>query len=116
MPQRQSLFIVQFPTSAPLCQVEDFPRGTARSVDGALHVRPGGTKRVTKTELEHLQKIKPWGVRIRVIKKIVPLPPKSDVKAAKAAEQAAVVARTPSTGGSRAKPKQVAGKEGTPKE
>ena len=77
---RQTLFIVQFPTSAPVCQVEDFPRGTPRSVDGALHVRPGGTKKITSGELAHLRKIKPWGTRVRVNKKVVPPAQKAGAK------------------------------------
>ena len=120
---RQSLFIVQFPTSAPVCQVEDFPQGTARSVDGALHIRPGGTKKITHTELKHLKKIRPWGKLIRVIKKVVP-PAEGDrdvaaekaavTKAGKAKEQAVTGARTPKGGGTRKDPKKVAGKEGKP--
>lgn len=120
---RQSLFIVQFPTSAPVCQVEDFPRGTARSVDGALHIRPGGTKKITKTELEHLKKIKPWGKLIRVIKKVVP-PVEADrdvaaekaaaAKAGKAKELSSKASKASKGGGTRPKPKQVAGKEGKP--
>jgi hypothetical protein len=97
--------------------VDDFPRGTARSVDGALHIRPGGTKKLTKTELEHLQKTQPWGRLIRVIKKVVPTPPASQsVKAARAQEQAAKAASTPSIGGTKIKPKKVAGREGNPEE
>jgi hypothetical protein len=115
---RQSLFIVQFPTSAPVCQVEDFSQGTARSVDGALHIRPGGTKKITQTELAHLKKIKPWGRLIRVIKKVVPPLDTSaaDTKAAKAKEQAAKAAKTGRGGGTKKAPKKVAGKEGKPTE
>lgn len=134
----QSLFHVQFPTSAPVCQVDDFPRGTARSVDGALHIRPGGTKKITKTELDHLKKIKPWGKLIRVIKKSTPPPPVSAdkngkplseddakaarerqaaTKAAKAKELAAKAAKTSKSGATKGgKPKQVADKDGKPVE
>lgn len=126
---RQSLYIVQFPTSAPVCQVDDFPRGTARSVDGALHVRPGGTKKITKTELEHLKKIKPWGRLIREIKKVVPGAPQSQaeakkraeareqadkLKADKAKEQAETAAKTSQKGGTKKDPKKVADKGGKP--
>jgi hypothetical protein len=96
--------------------VEDFPRGTARSVDGALHVRPGSTKKVTKTELDHLRIKEPWGKLIRVIKKVTPKPLPSDpsaatkaaaTKAAKAKEQAAAAAKADKGGGSKGKTKKV---------
>lgn len=133
MNTRQSLYLVQFPTSAPLVQVDDFPRGTARSVNGALHIRPGGTKKITQTELEHLKKIKPWGKLIRTIKKVVPKPvasaeeedgaePESSskekaaaTKEAKASEQATKAEKTPKGGANKGgKPKQVADKDGKP--
>jgi hypothetical protein len=119
VPIRQSLFLVQFPTSAPVCQVDDFPRGTARSVEGALYVRPGGTKKITKTELDHLKQNHPWGRLIRVVKKVAPPPltsatPQSDVKAAKAKEQSDSAARMPKTGGTKKTPKRIAGQGGVP--
>lgn len=76
--QRQSLYMVQFPVSAPRTQIEDFPAGTARSVSGALHIVPGGTKKITKSELDHLQQTQIWGRQIRIIKKFVPAPGKSE--------------------------------------
>jgi hypothetical protein len=107
---RQALFLIQFPTSAPFCQVEDWPRTVSRSCAGALHVRPGGTKKVTRTELDHLKTKKPWGAQIRVIKKVVPPPPSSasEQKQAKAEEQAAAAEKVPKSGGGQ-RPKRVGG-------
>lgn len=107
---RQSLFTIQFPTSAPVCQVDDFPPGTARSVEGALHVRPGGTKKVTRTELEHLRKVRPWGRLIRTIRKSVsPLPKRPALtRAAKAKEVRTAAGKTPLGGGTRGNPRRVA--------
>lgn len=53
-------------------QVDDFPAGAARSVKGALHLRPGTTINVTKDEFEHLQSKK---VAIRLINKVDDKPP-----------------------------------------
>jgi len=112
---RQSLYLIQFPKSAPFTQVEDWPRAVSRSCEGAIHVRPGGTKRVTQTELDHLKTKAPWGKLIRLIKKVAPPPPPSAEKVAKsaaAAELAAKVEATPKAGAAKGKPKRVGGKNG----
>lgn len=120
-PVRQSLFLIQFPTSAPFTQVEDWPRTVSRSCAGAIHVRPGGTKKVTATELEHLKSKAPWGAKIRVISKITPPKPQSetstkDEKAARkeqrAREQAAAAERVPKAGATKGTPKKVASPKG----
>lgn len=115
---QQSLFLIQFPKSAPYTQVEDWPRTISRSCEGAIHVRPGGTKKVTKTELDHLKTKAPWGRLIRVIKKVAPKPPSAEkakadeVKSAKAAEVAKAAAKTPKAGATKGgKPKRVGGAE-----
>ncbi len=44
-----------FSPSAQLTAVEDFPKDCARTVKGALHIRPGATCTVTDGELAHLK-------------------------------------------------------------
>ena len=112
---RQSLFLIQFPKSAPFTQVEDWPRTVSRSCEGAIHVRPGGTKKVTRTELDHLKTKAPWGKLIRTIKKVAPSPPPSAVtvtKLAKASELSAKVEEIPKAASTKGKPKRVGGKDG----
>lgn len=113
--QHQSLWIIQLPPDTPVCQLEDFPQGTARSVEGALHIRPG-TMKVTAGELAHLKKKKPWGLRIRKIKKVIPEPPKEGdikkIRTEQARVDAAAAKKASKAGGSKGSPKQVGGKGG----
>jgi hypothetical protein len=52
------MFFIKFGHNASIQQVEGFPKDCERSCEGALHVRPGATKNVTKSELERLQELK----------------------------------------------------------
>lgn len=52
------MFFIKFGHNASIQQVEGFPKNCERSCEGALHVRPGATKTVTKSELERLQQLK----------------------------------------------------------
>lgn len=52
------MFFIKFGHNASIQQVEGFPKDCERSCEGALHVRPGATKSVTKSELERLQQLK----------------------------------------------------------
>ncbi len=85
--------VIQFLRTAQIEQIEDFPKGCARTVTkgndpkkaGALHVRPGATREVTEAELKHLQKRK---VRLFVIAAKTP-PKKPDPKAEETAQEPA---------------------------
>lgn len=109
---RQSLFMIQFPATAPYTQVESFPQGTSRSRSGSLHVRPSSTAKVSQSELAHLQTLAPWGPRIKVLRKVAPkpLPNASDAsqeaKAAAASERSIAAERVPKAGGGK-KPKKI---------
>jgi len=83
--------VIQFAPQAQPCQVEDFAKDCDRSHKGAIHVRPGATKTVTKAELEHLQARK---IPLRVIRASDPEP--KAPQAAPGAPQAAPTASAPS--------------------
>jgi hypothetical protein len=67
-----SLFLVQFPAGVNVQQVDDFPPQTPRSCEGALHIRPQSTKKITPAEAKFLRDEK--GIRWNLIKKVVPKP------------------------------------------
>jgi hypothetical protein len=71
MTNSTSLFVVQFPAGAPPTQVDDFPPKTPRSCEGALHIRPKSTKKITSHEAAHLRA---KGIVFTKIKKVVPAP------------------------------------------
>lgn len=60
-----------FSSTAQLQQVEDFPSSCKRSVDGALHVRPGATCVVTDQEALHLNS---KGIKFSVSGRAKPVP------------------------------------------
>jgi len=77
--------ILQTQPSAEFKQIEDFPKfkpGTKkvlfeRSVEGALHFRPGATKVVTDDEWDHIQNTKAYKkFAARIIAIDIPTPPK----------------------------------------
>lgn len=51
----QKKFIVTVQRAISPQQIEDFPEGCERSVEGALHVKPG-TLELTEDELKHIRK------------------------------------------------------------
>lgn len=83
--------VIQFARTAQPSQVEDFPKDCDRSHPGALHVRPGATKTVTKAELEHLQTRK---IPLHVVRAVDPAP--KEPETAPEAPQAAPTASAPS--------------------
>lgn len=68
--------VIQFRRHAKQVQVEDFPKGCERTVEGAMYVRPGATAVVTDAELKHLEKCK---IPLLVVSKDTPSKPASDV-------------------------------------
>ena len=78
MPEEQTdqpaLVTIIFSPMTQVAQVEDFPEGAARSVKGALHVKPSATRVVTQDEAQHL---KARGINFTVIggKLSKPTPP-----------------------------------------
>lgn len=52
---KETKYIVAVMRGVTPCQIEDFPKGCARSVEGALHVSPG-TMELTEDELKHIRK------------------------------------------------------------
>lgn len=78
MQQPTSLFVVQFPAGVTPTQVDDFPPKTPRSCEGALHIRPKSTKKITPHEAAHLRA---RGIAFTKIKKVAPKPQASVAKA-----------------------------------
>jgi len=70
---KTSLFLVQFPAGTKVCQIDDFPAGTARSRKGSVHVKPG-TQKLTRPELDHITG--EYGIKFRTLRKMAPPPPK----------------------------------------
>lgn len=66
-----SLFLVQFPKGTKVCQVDDFPPGTARSCEGSMHIMPSSTKSITAQEMAHLQS---KGIKMQKLGKTAPPP------------------------------------------
>lgn len=52
------MYFIRFGHNALVQQVEGFPKDCKRSCEGALHVRPEATKKVTEAELKRLQELK----------------------------------------------------------
>lgn len=66
-----SHFLVQFPKGTKVCQVDDFPPGTARSCEGSMHIMPSSTKSITSQEMAHLQS---KGIKFAKLGKVAPPP------------------------------------------
>lgn len=90
----QSLFMVAFSATVPVMQVSDFPERCARSCQGALHIKPSSTAKLTQGEMEHIKSKHPKVAKgMKVVKKITPPapkgePPKAQPSAASAAPSA----------------------------
>lgn len=66
-----SHFLVQFPKGTKVCQVDDFPPGTARSCEGSMHIMPSCTKSITSQEMAHLTS---KGIKFQKLGKVAPPP------------------------------------------
>lgn len=65
--QKDKTLVVQVPRGTAPCQVDDFPKGCQRSVQGSLRVT-SGTLLLTEGELKHLRKHhKALSRRLRVV-------------------------------------------------
>lgn len=90
--QTTSMFLVRFPAGLSPRQVDDFPKGTPRSCEGALHLRPSSTKTITPHEAAHLESL---GIGFQKLKKIAPPPAAGKVQAPAPAPVAAAPTPTP---------------------
>jgi hypothetical protein len=79
--------IVVVPANVEPQQVDGFPSDCARSVQGALHIRPASTLEITDGELEHLNKVAPY-----LVKKLIVVPQKAKAPASPKAEPSAAPA------------------------
>lgn len=86
----QSLFMVAFGATVPVMQVSDFPERCSRSCEGALHIKPSSTAKLTQGEMEHIKAKFPKVAKgMKVVKKITPPPPAGEPPQAAAKAAAA---------------------------